>query len=275
MENVYEKVGLYHYSPSQLNKPLGVWMFNYCHLDKDQRRKIKVGWNAAFGTAVHGGLQGMLCSGVSLDEAIDSAQMSMDFHEAPASEPPEKLAKFRELIPEAIEQGIDLLAEPFGGSEEERRVEVSLAGVDLPVIGYIDLFKSDRFCEVKTKAARMGKVKSDGTRGWTKATLPARPEYSHVCQVAVYEHATGLKPNIAYVAAHGAILFSPDNCDELKPDYLAHCLEDMRSRAIRRQNLLHISTDPKVLAGLIDPDFEHPFYWDEEFKDEAKELWKS
>lgn len=274
MENIYEKVGLRHYSPSQLNKPLGNWMFNYCYLDSEKRRNIKVGYNAAFGTAVHGGLQSMLTLGASLDEAIDSAQMSMDFHEAPQSEPHEKLAKFRELIPDAIEQGIEVLSTPFGGCKEEQRIELLLAGVDLPVIGFIDLIKEDSFCEVKTKAPRMGKVKQDGTRGWTKASLPAKPEFSHVCQVAIYHEATRLVPHICYVAAHGAVLFSPDNCDELKPEYLSYCLEEMRLRALRRQNLLHISTDPKVLAGLIDPDFEHPFYWDEEFKEEAKELWK-
>ena len=264
-----------HYSPSQLLKPMAIWMFNYVYLNKQQRRQMKVGYNAAFGTAVHGGLQTMLTIGTALDEAIESAYLSYDFHDAPEGEPEEKRDKFRELIPEAIENGVDLLAERFGGAEEERRVEVSLEGIDLPVMGYIDLCASDAFCEVKTKAPRMGAVKKDGTRGWTKAAIPAKPQFEHLCQVSIYQKATGLEPQLAYVAATGGIIFTPQNCEELQPEYLAYCLEEMRGRAMRRQNLMKVSNDPKVLAGLLDPDFQHPFYWDDEFKEEARELWKA
>ena len=48
----------------------------------------------------------------------------------------------------------------------------------------------------------------------------------------------------------------------------------MRRKALIRQNLLKISTDAKVLAGLVEPEFDHPFYWNHQFKEEAKELWK-
>jgi len=265
---------LKHYSPSQLLRPTAVWMFQYLYLTKEQRRDIKVGWNAAWGTAVHGGLQSMLTLGTALDEAVESARLSYDFHDAPDTEPEEKREKYRELIPNAIENGVDLLAEKFGGAEEEQRVEVSLDGVELPVMGYIDLCASDSFCEVKTKAPRMGQVRKDGSRGWVKAALPAKPQFEHLCQVSIYQKATGLEPNLAYVSATGSVLFTPDNCEELQPEYMAFCLEEMRGRAIRRQNLLKVSNDPKVLAGLLDPDFQHPFYWDEEHKEEAKELWK-
>lgn len=263
-----------HYSPSQLLRPMAIWMFQYVYLNKQQRRSIKVGWNAAFGTAVHAAIQAMLTAGLDEDEAIQQALLSYDFHDAPADEPSEKKDKFRELIPDAVNNGVYLLAEQFGGSAEEQKVEVSLPGVDLPVLGFIDLCSSDSFCEVKTKAPRMGAVKKDGTRGWTKASIPAKPQFEHLCQVAIYQLATGLTPNIAYVSATDAVLFSPDNCEELQDDYMAFCVEEMRGRAMRRQNLMKVSEDPKVLAGLLDPDFQHPFYWDEEFIEEAKELWK-
>ena len=263
-----------HYSPSQLLRPMAVWMFQYLYMTKDQRREIKVGYNAAFGTAVHGSMQAMLTLGLDFDAAVEQAYLSFDFHDAPATEPQEKRDKYRELIPDAVENGVDLLAERYGGAEEERRVEVSLEGVDLPVMGFIDLCASNAFCEVKTKAPRMGAVKKDGTRGWTKAAIPAKPQFEHLCQVSIYQKATGLEPNLAYVSATGSALFTPDNCEELQPEYLAYCLEEMRARAIRRQNLMKVSNDPKVLAGLLDPDFQHPFYWDEEHKEEAKELWK-
>ena len=263
-----------HYSPSQLLRPMAVWMFQYVYLNKQQRRAIKVGYNAAFGTAVHGAIQALLTAGLDFESALEQAYLSFDFHDAPEGEPEEKREKYRELIADAVEEGVSLLSEVYGGAEEERRVEVSLDGVELPIMGYIDLCASDSFCEVKTKAPRMGQVKKDGTRGWVKASLPAKPQFEHLCQVSIYQKATGLEPHLAYVSATGGVMFTPDNCEELQPEYLAYCLEEMRGKAIRRQNLMKVSDDPKVLAGLLDPDFQHPFYWDEEHINEAKELWK-
>lgn len=274
MKEIYNSVGLYNFSPSQLLRPMPVWMFQYIHMTKEQRRAMKVGWNAALGTAGHGGMQAILTAGIDFDTALQQAYLSYDFHDAPASEPIEKKEKFRELLPDLINNGVDLLAGKFGGAQEERKIEMELDGVEIPIIGYIDLCGEKAFCEMKTKAPRMGAVKKDGTRGWTKAAMPAKPQFEHLCQVAIYQKATGLEPNIAYISATDAVLFTPDNCDELQADYLAFCVDEMRARAIRRQNLLKISTDTKVLAGLLDPDFQHPFYWDEEFIDEAKELWK-
>ena len=141
-----------HHSPSQLGKPDANWLFEYVYLSKERRREIKVGYNAAVGTASHGAIQAVLTAGHDIDDAIQQALMSYDFHDAPADEPVEKRDKFREILPDMVTNGVDLLAGQFGGAEDERKVEVSLRGVDAPVLGFIDLCSSDAFCEIKTKA---------------------------------------------------------------------------------------------------------------------------
>lgn len=259
-------------SASQLLKPTANRVFDYLHL-RERRRDSKVGFNAAVGTACHNAMQSVLCLGEDIETAITKAVADVDFHTAPPSEPEDKRDKYKEILPDMVHQGVDLLAEQFGGSKDEQRIEISLDGIDVPVIGYIDLVSSDTFCEVKTKSPRRGALKKDGTRGYSKASIPAVPEYNHICQVAIYHKATGLIPTIAYVAEHDAVLFTPDNCDELKPASLAHHLNEMYGKALRWQNLLKISTDPKVLAGIVEPDFTS-FYWDEETMQEARELWK-
>jgi len=103
--------------------------------------------------------------------------------------------------------------------------------------------------------------------------MPKEPDYNHLCQVAVYYAATGLKPNIVYISDSEIVHFDRDNCDKLSPESLEFCLYDLRRRALIRQNLLAISTDPKVLAGLVEPEFNHPFYWNNQFIDEARTLW--
>ena len=66
------------------------------------------------------------------------------------------------------------------------------------------------------------------------------------------------------------------NCDELKADNLAKCLEEMRQKALVRQNLLKFSDDPKVLASIVDPDWDHAYQWklDDEYLQKARKLWE-
>lgn len=268
-----KSVGVYHFSPSQLNRPLANWMFEYVYLSKDKRREIVVGENAAFGTAVHTVIQAVTCHGQDIDEAIEEAMTGYDFH--PANFSQDKRDKFRELIPAAATVGIDLLSPLFAGSQEERKIELTLDGVLVPIIGYVDLFKDGQLAEIKTKAPRPGAVKKDGTRGWTKASLPKEPAWEHVLQAAVYWKATGATPNIAYVSSDDGVIYNPDNCDKMSDDVLNFAIDEMRRKSITRQNLLAVSTDPKVLAGLMEPDFNHPFYWGHQFVNDAKELWSN
>jgi len=268
------ELGITHYSPSQLNRPTSVWVFEYIHLTKDQRRQITVGENAAFGTAVHGGIQSVLCGGQDIDEAIETAVMEFDFH--PANESEDKREHYRTLIEPAIELGIEELA-VWTKSEAEMRVEWQPDGLLIPIIGYVDMSQpyNGRFLEMKTKAPRQGAVKKDGTRSWVKAMTPKQPDWSHVQQCAVYHKATGLTPNIAYISDHTVTVFTPDNCEKLSQEAIEFAAEQMRQKAIKRQNLLKISTDPKVLASIIEADFDHPFYWKHQFADEAKVLFST
>ena len=271
IEKRLESVGLTHFSASQLNKPVANWLFESAYLSNEERRNIIVGEAAAFGTSVHKGIQDILCSGVDAEDAIKDALFEFDFHQANKSE--EKRVKYREVLPDAIHSGVNLLSEEFTGAEEERRVELNLDGVLLPIIGYVDLCVEGRFAEVKTKAPRPSRIKADGTRGWSKGLIPKEPTWSHVLQAAIYAKATGFRPCIAYVSAEGGTVFTPENTEKLSDESLSYAIEEVRRKAILRQNLLGVSEDVRVLAGLIEPDWTS-FFWNEEHLQEAKELWK-
>lgn len=264
-------VGVEHFSPSQLNRPTANWVFEYVYLTKDQRRSITVGENAAYGTAVHGGIQSVLCAGDDIDTAVEHAIMEFDFH--PANENADKRVHYRDLIETAIVLGIEELT-PWLKSEAEMRIEWQPEGLAVPIMGFVDMsqpFKG-RFLEMKTKAPRQGSVKKDGTRGWVKAPTPKEPEWSHIQQCAVYHKATGLEPNLAYISDHTVTVFTPENCEKLQEQAIEFAAEQMRQKALKRQNLLKFSTDPKVLASILEADFDHPFYWKHQFVDEAKVL---
>ena len=266
--------GIEHFSPSQLNRPTANWVFEYVYLSKDQRRTITVGENAAYGTAVHGGIQSVLCAGNDVNTAVEHAVMEFDFH--PADENADKRVHYRDLIGTAIELGIEELAS-WSKSEAEMRIEWQPEGLAVPIMGFVDMSQPfrGRLLEMKTKAPRQGAVKKDGTRGWVKAPTPKDPEWSHIQQCAVYHKATGLEPNIAYISDHTVTVFTPENCEKLQEQAIEFAAEQLRQKALKRQNLLKISTDPKVLASILEADFDHPFYWKHQFVDEAKVLFST
>ena len=266
--------GIEHFSPSQLNRPTANWVFEYVYLTKDQRRTITVGENAAYGTAVHGGIQSVLCAGNDVNTAVEHAVMEFDFH--PADENADKRVHYRDLIGTAIELGIEELAS-WSKSEAEMRIEWQPEGLAVPIMGFVDMSQPfrGRLLEMKTKAPRQGAVKKDGTRGWVKAPTPKEPEWSHIQQCAVYHKATGLEPNIAYISDHTVTVFTPENCEKLQEQAIEFAAEQLRQKALKRQNLLKISTDPKVLASILEADFDHPFYWKHQFVDEAKVLFST
>jgi len=69
-EENFLKIGLDHFSPSQLLRPTPNWLFEYVYLTKDQRRAITVGENAAYGTAVHNGIQDFLIHNTPLNVSL-------------------------------------------------------------------------------------------------------------------------------------------------------------------------------------------------------------
>lgn len=267
-------VDLDHLSPSQLLTSTPSWIFKYLHLGKE-RRNIVVGENAALGSAVHSAIQNVLC-GIPTYDAAREAQIEFDMHDA--NEDNAKRIKFRGIIPQMIQNGVDTLLENgFFAALPEEKITTRLDGVNVDVIGYVDLVVPKTiFCEMKTKAPRKTKLLKDGSQGWSKGTLPKVPDKNHVMQLAIYQKALKITPSICYINEAEAVLFTPFNCEELKAENLAKCVEEMRQKALVRQNLLKLSDDPKVLASIVDPEWDHPYQWklEDEYLQKARELWQ-
>jgi len=258
----FEELGLDHFSPSQLQKPLAVWMFQYVALTKEDRRNMKVGYPAIYGTAVHSGTQHFLCDGLVFEDAVEMAMTSFDLRQVKETDE-ERNTAYREKIEPAIQQGIELIGDSFDKSESEKPIRLELPEVALPIIGFVDFLKDNLLCEFKTKIGRMNPPKKDGTRSLGKAQIPNEPQQNHVEQVAIYSKATGAIPSIAYVAHDRAVRFDPFNCEALRADNIDKALERVRQKALKRQNLIAYSNDPMVLGGILEADFSHPFYWDD------------
>ncbi len=268
-----------HFSPSQLEKPLCLWNFEYLHL-KERRRDVPVGAPAPAGGALHDCLQSIICDGADQEEALNAAVFKLRNHNARDELDAVKVERYIDDLPEMVEIGLDALRSTMKAQGEIQATEEKVLGfehpkLDIPIIGYADLTTKSSVIEIKTKWAKAGAIKKDGTRGFSVPTLPKVPDAAHVRQVAFYRACTGLPPTIIYINARDWCAFTQGNCDELQPYNLDNHLNFLVQAAIVRQNLMKISNDPKVLAGYIQPAW-NDFRWNigGEFLAEAKEIWK-
>ena len=148
-------------------------------------------------------------------------------------------------------------------------------GINIPVHGYCD-FKGDVVIEDKCKFPRKGRPKKDGTRSWLTTKLPESiPEYNQT-QVDFYYYATKLPVYVCYINEDTFKVFHKDNCETLQPESIMSRFDSFIQKCKVRQNLMKISSDPKVVKDFIQPDFAH-FFWrndlDPDYLEDAKKFW--
>ena len=99
----------------------------------------------------------------------------------------------------------------------------------------------------------------------------------HVLQVATYYFACNekKKPHLVVMNEEKYNIFTPDNCDDLKPENLKLYLSKMSRIAHERESIMAKHAGKSTWVEEISPDFTH-FFWKGmgEHLDAAKKLWK-
>ena len=156
--------------------------------------------------------------------------------------------------------------------EGEKEVWTEIARCELPFFGKPDYIGR---VELKTMWDRPGNSKT----GWVQNSLPTKPTYPHLTQVAGYFHGTGLPQTIVYANKSDYRVFTADNCEQLQPDNLKRvwgaAARDCRIREGLLRAAHQMGGDIRDLLSLVPPQFSHPFAWDvnPEVKAIALELW--
>lgn len=267
-----------HFSHSQLTKPIGLWAFEMLVLGNERRRQIQFGVPAEAGGAIHDAVQEILTNSenVFITDVIETAAGRIRKHKSISEVDDAKKEYLIDVVDQFIHNGIVACEEAVGaeimGADTEVPILYEPSDLDIPIIGYCDLVTDDHVIELKTKSPRVGPPRKDGSRNVTPVKLPDNPEFSHLMQVALYSVATGKKPILIYFNEDGYKTFSGGNCAQMQESYLQEALGHLLQRAVVRQNLLKISTDPNVLVNYMDFDFTD-FRWNigQEFVDEAKQ----
>ena len=271
-------IGLTHGSPSQLEKPICLRLFEYVYL-KEERNNIPINVPAVAGGSVHDAIQAILCDGLVPEDSIKLAQKRISEH-APTDETDEiKRDRYVQDVEAMVINGTEgCLSLTSGWFNEamtaEEQITVEHPKLTMPIIGFVDLIGDFEFIEIKTKWNGLGMERKDGSRGVRKVKLPEVPQPDHVRQVAVYSVATGKKANLVYVSTQGYVTFNPDNCELLSDASLSHHFNQILHNAIVWENLLSISSDPNVLKYWIQPNWDD-FRWrfmPDDYLQQAKEL---
>jgi hypothetical protein len=225
--------GINHLSPSSLNAYVAqpaAWV-----MERLLGRRAPVGCAAHRGTASEAGIvMGLLDPGAAIPDCIAHAQAEFD-RLTPGSTDP-NLARERDGIAGIVAAAIPELR-AYGIPQTQVRIDRSIDGVPVPVIGYIDLHWPEHGLTLDIKST---------------FRVPGAITTAHARQVAIYVHGTNNQARIAYCSPKKIMVYQLT--DTAQP------IAEAVQIAQRMDRFLALSSDPAALASLLVPDTDHYFY---------------
>jgi len=279
--------GLNHFSYSQLQQSISMWIVNYFVRTQAQRRKDKKKFLVGFGSVASNVAQMItgryIFHGAEREEIKEKDYAKVFQHEYKRylDEPFDERDKYiREQVEQHLHDTIKNILQTvkniFGDDELqcERYVDMIPKDLMIGMTGRIDYEADTKFAECKTKPPTVRDVKGE-LRFYSKK-LPTDPDPKNVMQVAFYTLASGKEPFLFYANEKDYIIFDQSH-PMLKQDYLEYCLDQMIRKAMTIQRLLIASNgDPKIMAGFVErPDLDNWMLKDASTEQLAiiKQLW--
>jgi len=141
--------------------------------------------------------------------------------------------------------------------------------VDLTGDTYINDLKN-KFPSVKLSPLKTKQTKDNPNRigDWvcSHPKIDQRAFTGDLMQIALYSQTTGLKPSLSYASATDRILFTEDNCEQLKPENLKRSMQELIVYEIAWEKKLKAANGSiEELLWLCPPDFSElrkgSFWW--------------
>ena len=283
----FQKADLLHFSPSQLNLPIDVWLHKYIFKNKEWRDQQILHPRVPAGSAAEKGFLHYILEeedqGAAVKVARTEFKKNKVYYVSHWNADYEKcLDTLEKVVANAI-AGFREIGEVKNCTTQED-CEFHFKGIDVTCQGKTDILTSKYVIELKTKWRKPGtpckvtKRTPDGMTSGIVGSLPkTSPPIENLKQVSFYSKATGKEPIIIYANDIGHRVFDKNNCNKMTPSFMEHYIEFLRINQKVRQNFLKISTNPRVLAQYIQPDFS-AYQWndlDEDQFEEAVGLWKN
>tara|TARA_B100000427_G_scaffold313290_1_gene305513 strand:- start:166 stop:813 length:648 start_codon:yes stop_codon:yes gene_type:complete len=138
-------------------------------------------------------------------------------------------------------------------------------GISTYFLAYVDLVGSTNFGDIKNVFGTLSKTKSGYS--YSKKKCPKVPYHSDCLQIALYSKLLPKhKPFLTYASDSDRVVFTPENCVELRAESLEFYYEELVLYQKCWQTKLELADgDIKKLALLCKPDFSEirkdGFWW--------------
>jgi len=246
--NPFEKFGIEHLSPSSCNMFVGspaAFVLTKCLGVRNQ-----VGAAAHRGTAVETGVVHGLVKGVTDEECVSVAKLEFSKLTAMSIDP--RMEKEQAAVPEMVRVGLSELREYGPPTSVQGKIEYSVEGLAIPLIGFYDIEWSNHKILIDIK---------------TTHALPSKISTNHARQVALYSAAKGhsLDARITYITPKKSATYRLENVEQ-------H-VQSLSKIALGIRAFLSKSSDPMELASMTVPDVDSFYFSDPVTRQKVFEIW--
>ena len=274
MSDTFKKFSYYHHSPSAVQKPLEIDLFQ--KLLKARGESFQFGSPVTIGRAVEDVASAVLVNGMDHKEALRHGTSVLDSHEAVPWEQNDmaRLDLHRGDTLEAMSgYAIEAISQALSKANQikgQERLDKKYAGIVLPFLGYSDFYGGNRVVELKVKTTAV----SDSKAGRRAGSLPSKPDSNHATQVTFYADVLNCPATLVYVSEKGFKIFDETNCEELSTPGFANNLKELKARAWARENIMRCAPDTRTLMQMLSPNFQD-WGWkmNPEHLEEARAIW--
>ena len=263
----YKKFGLAHTSKSQNTIPDDIRLRNYILITKKQKANLPTNCSFTGRTISHEVIQSVKCSNKSFGDAFKLVKDKITNYEPVDEKDKIKFNYIIENLEPLVQNHLDNIKEV---PNQEWKAELEYTHWDSEKIktyflAYVDLVGETHFGDIKNVFGTLTKTKKGYS--YSKRKCPQVPFHSDCLQIALYQKLLPKhKPFLTYASDSDRVIFTPENCVELRPENLQYYYDELILYQRCWEKKLELADgDIKTLALLVKPDFseirKNGFWW--------------
>ena len=262
----YKKFNLAHTSKSQNTIPDDIRFRNYIVLTPKEKAKLPSNCSFTGGTIAHEIIQSIKCKNKTFREAVKLIQDKITNYDPIDEKDKIKFNYIIENLEPLVQNHLDNINEiPKQDWKAELEYTHWADGIKTYFLSYVDLVGSTNFGDIKNVFGTLTKTKKGFS--YSKKKCPRVPYHSDCLQIALYSKLLPKhKPFLTYASNDDRVIFTPENCVELRAESLQYYYEELILYQKCWETKLELADgDAKVLAMLCKPDLSEirkdGFWW--------------
>ena len=262
----YTKFGLQHTSKSQNTIPDDIRFRNYIVLTPKEKANLPSNCSFTGGTIAHEIIQLIKCKNFTYKKALAKLQNKITEYKSIDEKDDLKFGYIMDNMESLVNNHLANIDQiPKQDWKAELEYTHWADGISTYFLAYVDIVRSTNFGDLKNVFGTLSKTKSGYS--YPKKKCPKVPNHSDCLQIALYSKLLPKhKPFLTYASDSDRVVFTPENCVELRPESLEFYYEELVLYQKCWEKKLELANgDIKTLALLCKPDFSEirkdGFWW--------------